>query len=337
MRQSGLFRTKYNRADYLPRTVALAFEGRTEFYAGNGSVHIRKAKGKAAAADGPPVAVELPEPDPQPTPPPPSTGGEKRAEPVAGRSCREIIRDYLRDHFLPVFKRPGCFFSSRLGREVKKVEALDLITNGELLTQLALAVDAPKTKDQAGDYVADPDKLPGAVRKWAPFGYGDVMLTLPVEVEADEISDLAQEDFRRLVARGLNRLVGMGRVEDEGTRSQQTIIETRRVIEWAMEFGTRSTWQPARSYLIWARRGEGRVHIAICADLFAQVGLPQLADLGTKKFPELARRYGVVVPPQSGDEPRARGGDDKKQRRILELTEDFQAELLGPVCDGVTV
>jgi hypothetical protein len=185
----------------------------------------------------------------------------------------------------------------------------------ELVEKLSSASDAPRN-----DSGVKRSALPQFFRTWAPSAWSDLLDGLQEEEGAAEISDLAQEEFRNRVSRALHTLVSFGREIKGGLG--ETEIQRRSLISWCALWAKPGPWAHARSLLLWMRREGDVLRVAVRAELFAQVHVPDLSQLGQRKFAALCERYSVGT---GGGACRPCG------RNAVELDGEFIAGLLAGV------
>jgi hypothetical protein len=252
------------------------------------------------------------------TPPP----AAEPAPPAEGATAYELILADLRARYRPAFRRGEAIYSAALGREVRKAEA----TTGApyaLVRQLTRAEDALRKKGERAA-LADAHKR---YRTWAPSAWTDLLAELPDEHDAAEQVPAAADEFGRLVACALRKIVPMGREEkDPATGQTVTRVEQRSILDWCQLWAKRGErWQRIRAYWIWARRDRetGLLEVALRHGLFQQVGPRELAQMTEQALGETAEMYGV------GRRIRA-GGE-----RAVELGCDYLAALLAEPGDQV--
>jgi hypothetical protein len=303
-RQSGLFRSKWNREDYRRRTIAKALQERTEFYQPkrprkqvDGAVHEQ--------VDG--AVHEQPE---RTSGTLPRTEGNGVGQATVGPHAKDIILDHFRTLYLPVFRRGEMIYSQAFGREVRRSEACRG-ADSELIAKLS----------KAGNWTK-PDCEPRLFTAWAPTAYADLWRSLPDEdASGGEIADAAAEDFRAQVMSALHRLVNLGHVHEHQRGREihsETRVESRSLLDWCNLWAKAGRWQQIRSYLLWTcREADGRLRVALRPDLFRQVGIGTSSEL--RSFAKLAELYGVGTSLE-GCRP---GG-----QRAVELATEFLAEAL---------
>ena len=152
------------------------------------------------------------------------------------QSGYEIIRSYMDQHYRPVFRRGEVLYSSSLGREVKRSDALAGCPH-ELIDQLAMAVDAP-----ANDSGVQRSRLPNFFKQWAPSAWVDILDAQPEEPDASEIVEPAADEARAIVSRALHTIVAYAATYRPG-QSERTDVERRSLLEWCV---------------LWAKPGAGR-------------------------------------------------------------------------------
>jgi hypothetical protein len=223
-----------------------------------------------------------------------------------------IIATHFRTSLNPLFRRGTAVYSDALGREVKQGEACYGAT-GELIELLAGAADAPRYSDGSVKRIA----LPQFFNTWAPVAWKDLVNELPEEEGADQISDSAEEQFKRKLAGILLHIEALKYGRKDGS-DEEPDIQRRSLIQWCQLFAKPGRWQAIRSFQLWCRKtDDGTLAVALRKDLFLQVSAgSQLAHLGEKTFSTLCGKYGV------GESIRA-GGD-----RAVALTTKFIDDLL---------
>ncbi|HJT79198.1 MAG TPA: hypothetical protein VJ739_18525 [Gemmataceae bacterium] len=314
-RGSQLCREKWTgRADYRDWTVQKALAGRTQFYdwPGNGKRQQDDQGGAEQATDGS-------------TPP---EAGATAA--TGGTTGREIILTYFRSKYQPVFRRGPVLYSGSLGREVRMTEAC-AGAGKELIVLLLSAEDVPRSENGTARWNA----LPGFFQTWCRSAWVDLLDGLRDEEDADEVCDVAQDEFRSGVAGALHTLVPLSYGYQRG-KSEPNEIQRRSLIDWCQLFAKPGPWARIRSYQLWTRRdagpagGVGTLRVVLRVELFQQLKDPRLSRLTPNKFGRLAENYGVGTGEKN---LRVQG------RRAVELTEEFINELLATPAppDEVTI
>jgi hypothetical protein len=208
------------------------------------------------------------------------------------RLARGIIRQHWEDALAPAFRRGDAIYSAVLAREIKRGE-LCFGASSDLVALLANATDA----NTDGKVVES--KLPTVFRRWAPTAWQDLMARLPDEEGADDPAEAAAVEFRSRVTAGLLRMVSLGRTIKDDPSGPHTRTEHRSLIGWAALFAKNDTrWQGLRSYLIWFRRANDRLTVAVRSELFSQI--PGLGGIDQAAFAKLAQTYGVGRPLRAG-------------------------------------
>jgi hypothetical protein len=179
----------------------------------------------------------------------PSANGKH--EPAAAadepRTATEIILDYFRQRYQPVFLRSGIVHCAN-GDEVSQRDAL--CPDSGVLAALASASNAPRVPEKFGGGVNE-DALPALFRKWSCVAWGDLLRELPDEVNARLGADApARETFVRLVREALMTQVTFG---DVIGRQGVTQVERRSLIGWADKFAKAGPWRDVRSLACWCR------------------------------------------------------------------------------------
>jgi putative DNA primase/helicase len=292
-RQSGRFRSKWNRDDYRRRTIGKAIEGCKEFY------EPRPPQKPAAGKPRQPDAAAAGARDPD--------GGPARP------SAYDLILAYLRDYYQPTFRRGAALYSARLGREVRSSEAC-FAPGRELAERLLTAWDCPRS--ETGPKRSATPKL---FRDWAPSAWRDLLATLPEEEGAGEIADAACEHFRSRLAGALQTMVALAYTHHGDERGERTEVQRRSLISWCRLFARGTRWQAVRSYQVCVRRDGGRLRVALRVGLFGQLHAgADLAGMSPRQFSDLCALYGCGTP------CKVQGG----KARAVELAEDFLAEQL---------
>jgi hypothetical protein len=223
----------------------------------------------------------------------------------------DIILAHFREKYQPVFRRGNVLYSGSLNREVRMGEAC--CAPGKVLVgRLADAADRPRMTDGAVKWTA----LPQFFRNWAPSAWVDLLDGLRDEEEAEEVSSVAQEQFRDLVAAALLHRESFS-YTPRNREGDDRDIQRRTLIDWCQIWGKPGNWQSVRGLSLWTRKDEaGRLCIALNKRLFAQIGKHDLARMTQNSFGGLAEMYEV------GTRQRACGS------RAVELSHRFVAELL---------
>jgi hypothetical protein len=238
--------------------------------------------------------------------------------PVAshGQKAKDIILAHFREMLDPTFRHGEFIYSRTHGRDIRRAEVCSA-ANSRLIEALAHAVDCPKER-KSGE--VDESAIPRLFKTWSGTAWEDLIGALPEEHESDEIVDPAQEQFRRLVATAMYRMVSLGRVRKATRQAEvdETQVENRSLIDWCIQFAKPGRWAKVR-YSVWTRRPEGTTipQVAITVGLFAELRVVELARMGQRQFANLCRMYGV------GIDRECRAGS-----RALELAPEFVSELL---------
>jgi hypothetical protein len=257
---------------------------------------------------------------PKPSPSKPSDNGKHEPAADTPRTGAEIILDYFRQRWQPVFRR-GNVVHCADGEEV--TQQIVCVPDSRILAGLAHATDVPKDK-----HGVNTDALPGFFKKWAPVAWGDLRGELPEEINAVLGDDApARETFVRLVREAMFAQITFG---DVIGRQGVTQVERRSLMGWAAKFAKPGPWRDVRSLACWCRlteptAGEQMLHVAIRHELFAQVAADRrLREMGATMFARLAGKYGVGT---STEKDRPHG------RRAIVLDPAFVADMMTGVDD----
>jgi hypothetical protein len=224
--------------------------------------------------------------------PPLSGKGGKRGRRRKGPRAAEIILDYFKRRYGPVFKRGNvvhCADGSALTQGVACG-----VPDSPLIERLAKAGDAPRD----GEGRVKRGALPKFFASQAKVSWGDLLDGLPVEDDVAPGDDRpAREEFRQLVRDALLSEVVLGKTIRGAAVTQ---VERRSLIDWCKKFAkTKKTWQSIRSKRCWCRLkklegGEVELQVAVRQELFGQLKADKrLADLTPRAFARRCRRYGV--------------------------------------------
>jgi hypothetical protein len=226
---------------------------------------------------------------------------------TAKLAAYRVILDWFRDHYDPIFRQGVNIFSRALGRSITQREAC-LAPPAALIERLMQSPACPR--DDSGEPKCS--AVPKLFSTWSRSAWVDLLDSLPDEEDAAEIVEDAAGDFRRAVFACLNTEATFGDVIDrDGTRQ----TERRSLADWCQRWGTKDCWGQIRSKLLWVRRTDGRLRIALRAGLFAQQGVRELANITQKKFAALCQLYSIGVAQKACGE------------RVVELTPGFVDEL----------
>jgi hypothetical protein len=215
----------------------------------------------------------------------------------------------------PTFRRGDRIWSRARGREVRRSEAIGGPPTG-LVDALGEALETKRAED--GQAVRS--SIPKVYRDWAPTGWADLLAALRDEPDMAEVTELAAEEFRALVAVGLNAIIALA-YRHQG--EEEARVERRSLIAWAGLFAKSGRWQPVRNYLLWCRLDQqGDLRIALRVGLFApgQAYQRQLAELSQRQFSDLCVLYNVGSPQREGGRCRPGG------QPAVELTPEYLAE-----------
>jgi hypothetical protein len=263
--------------------------------------------------------------------PPPNEEPPPRTNHRTGRSDRRpaaaLILDHLHAVYQPTFRRGDRIWSATLRTEVRRGEALARGCDSLLMaTLVAQAVEMPRD----GEGRVRANAAPKVYREWVPVAWADLLGSLAEEPEADEIEPAARADFRHRLARSLTRLVTL-QCGDRVRKDDQDHREARSVLHWCLRFGKAGPWRQIRSYFVWCRLEPNQadpheaLRVALRPELFGQLQLHDLEQLGPDEFTNLAERYGCGQRCRAG-----RGGT-----RALALTPEWLRSLLDePEGDG---
>jgi hypothetical protein len=221
-------------------------------------------------------------PPPEPTPP------EQASPPPAGRTAYEVILGHFRSVYRPTFRRGPVLYSEALGREVKVGEAL-LGAGIDLIRELEGATNAPRF----GDGRVNVERLPYAYQTWARSAWTDLLRDLPEEEDTAEVCAGPREQFRAHIAAVLYSIVAVGYSYD--SKGEERDVQRRSLISLCQLWATRGKWAGIRSYLLWCRRDESQLRVALRAGLLRQQGVAHtpLAGYTQNKLARLAAVYDV--------------------------------------------
>jgi hypothetical protein len=253
------------------------------------------------------------------------TAGQERRPRAAGgegRSAVEVIQDYFRERYQPLFKRDNAIYCTD-GSEVPMMVAC-AVPDSRIIDRLSRAADAPQYKGGGVNHGA----LPGFFTKWARVAWGDLLRELPEE-DADDRghSCPAREDFRKWIRAVLVQEVTLGDVIGHAGVSQ---TERNSLIGWCVKFAKTGPWRKIRSKECYCKLvdlggGEVRLRVAIHPELFTQVGAERrLRSMSGNTFTRRAAKYGV------GTTSRA---DRPQGRSAVVLNDDFVADLTAGIPD----
>lgn len=260
-------------------------------------------------------------PTPKVTPPSQPTP-EPEGAPIGPRKGYQIILDYFRAAYRPVF-RDGNTVHCADGSEMYQATACSAAPS-KLITLLATAADAPRYAPASGGGVNE-GLLPGFFKKWSGTAWADLRDALPTEDDAELGAESPSgENFRRMVREAMLTEITLG---DSDNRGRTLPAERLAVIEWCKRFAKPGRPANVRSKVVYSwceSLGLNiiRLHVAIHHSLFSQlVGVDRLLrPMGADKFNRRCAKYGV------GQVPRDQrvGG-----QRMVVLSEAFVEELLG--------
>jgi hypothetical protein len=219
----------------------------------------------------------------------------------------DVILEYFRAKYQPVFRRGNAIHSATLAREISKTEACQG-AGKELVARLSKARDGPRKRGSLQRFFRD----------WAPGAWVEMIDTLANEEKAEEVDPTAGEAFVSLIEAGLLKPISLGHVMHD---DKETRVEQRSLIDWCHLFAKAGNWSSVRSYKIWTRLANRRVRVAFRRELFGQIGIRQLAQLGKKKFAELCQRYDIG---------RALADEKPCGNRAIELDPAFIERLMAP-------
>ena len=266
-----------------------------------------------------------------PVPATPSFGGGKKTtegeSAPGGTTPWEIIRDFFRKHYKPVFRVGDSIHSVKEGREIRRLEACAALPP-DLIGPLGLAENAPAFK---GGGSVNVEMIPTFFKKWVGTGWAALLATLPDEDAADLPRDaVAADEFRRLVREAMLSMVTIGQdvvVGDGRDKHLESKIERQTVANWCQRFAKVGAWRGLRSYKCWFKYaakdgGELVLRIAIRHELFSQLKADRrLCEMGSNKFSRRCTRYGIGAPGGMTDRPHGSWA--------LILDDDFVADLTG--------
>lgn len=243
---------------------------------------------------------------------------------VEGQTGYDIITNYWRDKYRPVFRRGEDFFSAAQNRVIPRRELVQA-AGKELLGMLLQAINHPQLPRDGGP---NPEAGPRFFRLWAPEAHSDVLRTLPEEhdVSHDDGSlPMAEAQFRTLISNGLYSQITLATYLK---KTGELLPERNSIIYWATheEYSKLNLWTPVHSYLVWGRQEEDETkRVALRVNLFAQIGMRDLGSMKARYFSQLCERYGI------GRSQRLSGG-----ARVVELDRDYLRSLIQPPSDAVT-
>jgi hypothetical protein len=230
-------------------------------------------------------------PDPDHYDPPLSKKGGKKGRRKKGAKGKDIILDYFKTHYRPVFKRGNgahCGDGALLTQPVACG-----VPDSALIDRLAKAADVPRTESGAVKWAA----LPKFFTTWAKVSWGDLLDGLPTEDDVAPGDDgPGRAECRQLVRDALLSEVVLGKTI---RGSHVTEVERRSLIDWCGKFAKDGVWRSIRSKRCWCRLkklegGEVELQVAVRHELFGQLKADKrLADLTANAFGRRAARYGV--------------------------------------------
>jgi hypothetical protein len=261
-------------------------------------------------------------------PPYAPAGGQKAASKSTGvaaggpRFALDIILDYFRTNYQPVFRRGSVIYSATLGREVKAAEAC-FGAGSSLLQLLENAIEAVAHRDESGKVKRN--ALPRLFTTWSRSAWADLVQALRDEAEPEEISPAAARDFAEAVAAALKVQATIG-ITIYQNKEEVTHTRRQQLLQWALStegkkpFCRKGFWTQVHGYELWGRMdNDGRKRVALRVELFgpgqAACNYP-LGRANQRAFSDLAELYDVGTAVRIGNAQRA-----------VELYEDFLADL----------
>jgi hypothetical protein len=206
----------------------------------------------------------------------------RAAQQPGARRAVAILRDWIVEHYLPLFREGQFLWSRTYGRLLRPAEIMPTV---EAIDSLAAACDAPRDRDG----LVKTHALPALSRTWIWPAITEVMAALPSEVDAPEICPAADARFRLRVDRLLATMVTIS-----SGRGPDRQDERRSLRGWCEVLAKAEDWGQLRTYALWFQQGPDGLEIALRPDLAHQVGgNRELADLDFATFASLADRYGV--------------------------------------------
>jgi len=237
---------------------------------------------------------------------------------IAGApTAYDLILADLQQRYRPTFRRGEAAYSAALGREVRRGEACAAPPIA-LVGRLLGAADCPR------DAQGKPrrERVPYLYRTWAPSAWTDLLAGLTDESDAAEVAEAAGDQFGRRLAAALLHVVPLGHTVAGDDGRTRTEVQSRSLIGWAELLARPGPWRDIRSYRLWCRRnGDGRLQVAVRADLHAQVGPRELAGLSHRDYARQAELYGVGAAAKAGGE------------RVVVLADAYVADLTAAPAD----
>ncbi len=205
----------------------------------------------------------------------------------------EIILDYFREAYRPVFRR-GASIVTFEGEEIG-INVSCTLPPSSLITRLESAANAPRFRGGALNY----NGLPGFFKTWAKTAWADLLAYLPDEDTAELGADEpTAEVFRRMVRDAMLIEVVLGEVI--GKNSEVTQKQRCSLIDWCQKFAKSGPWKPIRSKKCWCKfvpdgaDGEIKLKVAIHQGLFAQLRADRrLINMTENTFARRSAKYGV--------------------------------------------
>jgi AcrR family transcriptional regulator len=224
-------------------------------------------------------------------------------------SALEIITKHFHAYYRPMFRRGAVLYSETHGRNISASEACFAATP-QVIDALEMACDAPRS-----EHGVTRSALPKFFKTWAPVAWRGVLDSLNEEEQTGEVVGSAAEEFRATLAAGLHALVPLSY---RHTKDGESTVERRSLLGWAGLFAKSGTWQSVRNYLLWCRRDEAGLRVALRVGLFSsgQAYQRSLAEMNQYRFAQLCELYGAGTGQRAGGQ------------RVVELSSEFLAELV---------
>jgi hypothetical protein len=216
--------------------------------------------------------------------PPPPAESNGHVEPGDAHS---IILAWLRHRYVPVFREGDAFFSEKLGRLVRRNEAVSAPDN-VIIGLLTKATNAPRSKRGELNF----NGLPNLFATWSRVAVGTLLGDLPIERRATEESPVAKVIFWDRMVLGLRHFVSIGTTEYHG-QTEVTRTERRPIHVFALK-ELKARWKRVHDYSIWGRiDARGVIQSAVNSKLFTEIKYAPLAGMRHEAFATLCERYGI--------------------------------------------